>query len=163
MNNFKTSRGVFITQGLFLEQGYRTDLAVFTFADEDREYKGKPYISLKKLYLELMDVNEYTFATTYLGGWHHWQRLCANRLIRVHIDAWREELELKLASLGFQEMLTLTRSGDRPASKWMAEKGFKETRKVGRPRKEDVAREAKRTADLDEEVRSMLDSVSGLQ
>ena len=49
---FKDEKGRYIVQGLFLEDRYNTELSVFTFDGEDKNYKGKIYPSLKRLYLE---------------------------------------------------------------------------------------------------------------
>ena len=61
-NSLKSTNGIPLTQSLFLEIGY-TDYAVFTLKDDDYEYKGRVYPSLKRLYLEMEDVGEYEFAT----------------------------------------------------------------------------------------------------
>ena len=60
-----SSDGRPITQSLFLEIGY-TEHAVYTLKDDDYEYNGKVYPSLKKAYLELEDTTEYDFANQYL-------------------------------------------------------------------------------------------------
>ena len=70
----KDSKGRYIVQGIFLEDRYNTDLAVFTYDGEHKTYKDVLYPSLKKLYLEHADPLEYDFANTYLFDWPHWQR-----------------------------------------------------------------------------------------
>ncbi|MFM0827351.1 hypothetical protein, partial [Klebsiella oxytoca] len=55
----KDTMGRPLTQGLFLEIGYNTEYAVYTLEDEDKEYKGKTYPALKKLYLACEDPTEY--------------------------------------------------------------------------------------------------------
>lgn len=143
----KSTNGIPLTQSLFLEIGY-TDYAVFTLKDDDYEYKGKVYPSLKKRYLEMEDVGEYLFACEYLLGWDHWQRLCENKQTAAHIDKWRYELELKLRS---QAILAIKAKAKFEkginAAKWLAEKGW-DKRKAGRPSKEDVENEVKMQADL---------------
>lgn len=136
------SMGKPITQSMFLEIGY-TDSAIYTFKDEDYEYKGKYYPSLKRLYLELEDPTEYEFANTYLLGWKHWRRLCENKLIRKQIDEWREELELRLRSKGVKEMIALA-SSDKgyQAAKWLVDRGW-DVRGKGRPSKDEIEREKK--------------------
>lgn len=64
-----------LTQGLFLEIGY-TKYSVYTLKDEDYEYKGQMFPSLKRIYLEMADAGEYEFATTHLLGWSHCHLLC---------------------------------------------------------------------------------------
>ena len=138
-----------ITQSLFLEIGY-SDMAVYTLKDEDYDYQGKYYFSLKRLYLELADPTEYEFATKYLLGWKHWKRLCANKAIRTHIDEWREELEMKLRCQGVRSMITSAENGNYQASKWLNDRGW-EQRGAGRPSKEEVEREKKYQAKVDNE------------
>lgn len=143
----KTPMGVPLTQGLFLEIGY-PDSAIFTLKDDDYEYKGCLYLSLKKLYLEMEDVGEYEFATTHLLGWSHWQRLCGNKQLLEHIEVWRYELELKLRSKAIKEiMLKASTEKGINAAKWIAERGW-DKRQAGRPSKAEVERETKVQADL---------------
>jgi hypothetical protein len=114
---FKDDQGAYLTQSLFLEVGYNKDRAIYTFNDEDKEYKGKIFKSLRKLYLETEDPTEYIFATRYLHGWDHWQRIVNNEILLERIEKWREELEVKLRSKGVRAMLSLTES-NATAAKW---------------------------------------------
>jgi len=139
MEKFKTDKtkltdtqGRPLTQGLFLEIGY-TDYALFTLKEQDYEYKGKTYPSLKQLYLEMCDPIEWDFAQEYLLGYQHWKRLCANKIIAKHVDEWREELELKLRSQATAQMLDMSEDSFQ-AVKWLADKGW-EKKTVGRPAK----------------------------
>ena len=144
---FKDEKGRYIVQGLFLEDRYNADMAVFTFDGEDKEYKGNTYLSLKRLYLEHGDPKEYSFARKYLYDWNHWQRLCKNAVIGRHIDDWRKELELSLISEGVATIINLAINEDSyQAAKWLADRGW-EKEKVGRPSKEDVEGELKKRAD----------------
>lgn len=145
--SLKSTNGIPLTQSLFLEIGY-TEYSVFTLKDDDYEYKGKVYPSLKKLYLEMEDVGEYLFACEYLLGWEHWQRLCSNKQISKEIEKWRYELELKLRSKAIIEIRNRSKTEKGiNASKWLAEKGW-DKRQAGRPSKEEVERETKVAADL---------------
>lgn len=147
-SKLKANNGVPLTQGLFLEIGYG-DFAVFTLKDDDYDYNGKIYISLKKRYLEMEDIGEYEFATTHLLGWAHWQRMCANKQLLKHIEEWRYELELKLRSRAIKSVVkkTFTEQGIN-AAKWIAEKGW-EKGKVGRPSKQEEEREKRLQSELD--------------
>lgn len=131
---FKDSMGRALTQSLFLEPNYNTDFAVYTLSGEDKEFKGKTYPSLKRLYLEMSDPIEYEFATTYLIDWAHWQRLCSNQIIVKHIDEWRTELELKLTSEAFRTILDQSEDNYQ-AAKFLAERGWQK-RGAGRPKKD---------------------------
>lgn len=129
-----------LTQSLFLELQY-SDYAVYTLKEDDYEYKGKKYPSLKRLYLLEEDPTEYAFATKYLLGWQHWKRLCENKAIAKHIDEWREELELKLRCQAIRDMQNLcaSESGNYSAAKFLADRGW-EKRGAGRPSKADKER-----------------------
>ena len=121
-----------LTQSLFFELGGSKEYAYFSLKDQDHHYGGETYISLKRLYLLHEDPIEYDFATTYLLGWHQWQRLCGNKSILNHIEQWREELELKMRSEGFKNILDTAATGNFQASKWLTEKGW-DKRGAGRP------------------------------
>ncbi len=143
----KSTNGIPLTQSLFLEIGY-TDYAVYTLKDDDYEYKGKVYPSLKKLYLEMEDVGEYLFACEHLLGWEHWQRMCSNKQVAEHVEKWRYELELKLRSQAIMEIKAKSKfEKGINAAKWLAERGW-DKRQAGRPSKAEVERETKVAADL---------------
>jgi hypothetical protein len=141
-----------LTQSLFLEFNYEEKYAYFTFADEDKEYRGKTYYSLKRLFLEAADPTEYRFATEYLLGWNHWKRLNENKALREHFDKWREELEVMLRSEALQDILQMTDNFQ--ARKWLADRGW-EKRAPGRPSKS----ESERDNNIQERIANELDSI----
>ena len=143
-------RGRPLTQSLFLEFGYNTDYAVFTLREEDYEYKGKTYISLKALYLAHEDPTEYDFAITHLLNWNQWKRLTNNKLFMPYHMEWQDELELKLRSQAVQDIKELS-SGDKgfQAAKWLANRGW-DTRKAGRPTNEEKEHEANMQTKIDD-------------
>ena len=130
------SMGKYLTQSLFLEVGYNPQ-AVFTFKDQDHMWEGKIHYSMKRLYLQMQDPTEYQFATTILCGWRHWQRMLENKLIRKHIDEWREELEFKLRAEAVAQMLASATAGNYQATKWLADRGWAQ-RAAGRPSKSEI-------------------------
>lgn len=139
--------GRYKTLSLFLESEYDKD-AIFTLKDYDHQYGDRLYPSLKRLFLETSDPTEYIFATKYLAGWDHWQKICANQSLAKHVEKWRYELELKLRSEGVQWVIKSARSKQNwLAAKFLAEKGW-ETRIAGRPSKEEVDRELKIQSDI---------------
>ncbi len=137
-----------ITQSMFLELGYH-EAAIYTLKENHYLYKGELFPSLKKLYLEEQDPTEYNFATTYLLGWKHWNRLQNNKAIRPYIDEWREELEMKMKYLAHREMMMLVEQegGNYSAAKWLADQGWNK-RAAGRPSKA----EKERSLRVDEKV-----------
>lgn len=159
-SKLKTSNGMPLTQGLFLEIGY-TDYSYYTLKDDDHEHNGHVYPSIKRLYLEMADAGEYLFATTYFLSWDHWQRICNNKLVQPHIEKWRYELELKLRSEAIQliRQKATTEKGI-SASKWLAEKGW-DKRPAGRPSKEEVERETRLMADIDRDFSDDLKRIAG--
>ena len=148
-DKFLTSDGRPITQSLFLELGYN-DEAIYTLKDFNHTYKGKEYLSIKAAYLEMSDPTEYDFATKYFLNWKHWQRICANKAIRIHIDEWREELEMKLRSRAVKLTIAQAEGGSYQAAKWLADKGWTK-REAGRPSKAEVEGERKFLAKVDEQ------------
>lgn len=147
--SFVDNAGRPLTQSLFLEIGY-SDFAVYTLKEDDYEYNGKVFPSLKKLYLEEEDPTEYDFANKHLLGWRHWKRLCENKAIRKHIDEWRDELEIKIRCKGVKNIMFSAQQGNYQAAKWLSDRGW-ETRGAGRPSKEEVEREKKFQARIDDE------------
>lgn len=139
---FKDSGGKYITQGLFIDFKYSDKFAVYCLASEDKEYDGVLYPSLKRLYLEMEDVTEYEFASTHLAGWDHWQKICGNAVLRIDIDKWRDELELKMKAIAAKAMVKAAREGDLTAAKWLSVNGWQGAR--GRPSKAELKAEQKR-------------------
>lgn len=146
-SKMKADNGVPLTQGLFLEIGYPAS-AIYTTKDADYEYNGRLLPSIKRLYIEMEDIGEYEFATTHFLGWEHWQRLCNNKQVRVFIDQWRYELELKLRSRAIRLIKDKAMlEGGITAAKWLADKGW-DKHTAGRPSKEAVARETKLQSEI---------------
>lgn len=140
---FKDVKGCLLTQALFLELGYLTKYAMYTLKEDDYEYKGKVYPSIKRLYLEEEDLTEYSFAKKYFYSWKHWERIKANVQIRNYIDDWSSELEIKIRSQSIRGIVDMTAEGSQSfqAAKWLADRGW-EKRTPGRPSKADRDRES---------------------
>lgn len=143
-------RGKFLTLALFLEVYYDPKVAIYTFKEVDYDYKGKKFLSLKKLYLDMADPTEYDFAEAYLCGWRHWKRLVENQVIGKHIEEWREELEQKLRAQAVRGMASAAATGNYQAIRWLADRGWN-TRGAGRPSKADVERETRIEEKIGEE------------
>lgn len=130
-----------MTQSLFLETGY-SDFAIYTLKNYDHVYKGKKYVSLQQRYLEMEDVAEYEFATTYFVDFQHWVKITENAMLSPYVDQWRYELELKIRSKAAKKMKELAEGGSYQAAKWMADKGWAGHSR-GRPSKAEIEREKK--------------------
>ena len=163
---FRDVNGRWITQALFPETSTNDKFLMYRLRDGITDkYSHLPV--LKDLYLDTRDYTEYSFATKYLGGWEHWLRLCNNALIRVEIDKWREELEVKLVSEGLMQITDIAtdkeNKGRLTAAKFLAEKGFKPKREAGRPSKEEVTRERKIASRVGDSVSSDLERIRNIQ
>lgn len=154
MSEFKDTMGRWLTQALFWEYRHKNYQALFTFKDDDFVHDGVLFKSLKKLYLQIEDPTEYLFATTVLGGWEHWQKMCGTKLIFPHIQKWRDELDIKLKAKALRAVLSIAESpenkGQLSAAKYMAEKGWESKR--GRPTKEELVRRQKIDAKVTDEI-----------
>jgi hypothetical protein len=161
---FKNDNGKYLTQSLFLEISYDETLAVYTLDGEDKDFKGKHFPSLKKLYLEMGDLVEYDFATTYLYDWTQWQKLLRNNMLIPHIEEWREELRLSLRSEGLATMINLAKNeGSYQAAKFLMDEGYMKTAR-GRPSKAEIEAETKRAAETEMKFKddfTMLDEHKG--
>lgn len=146
----KDKMGRPLTQSLFLENGYKTQFAVYTLKEEDYEYEGKLYPSIHRLYIECADPTEYEFANKYFLGWSHWLRIVENNLMKKHIRAWREELEVKLRYEGVKMVHELAKAGHAQSARWLADRGW-DKRAAGRPSNEEVEREKKIAAGIEDE------------
>lgn len=155
-NLLKDEKGRYLTQGLFFEVAQNPSNAVFTLDGEDKNNENnravRPLISLKKRFLEMEDPFEYEFATTWLVDWEHWQRILANKLLFRHINKWREELEIKIRSAGFQQMLDkASTDNDIQAIKYIANRGW--DIRSGRPNKSEQEKEARFQNHLEDEFK----------
>jgi len=136
LSKYKDTIGRYRTQSLFYETNQSKERPVFTLKPQD--HKGLP--SMKRLYLEQNDPTEYSFAIGVLGSLEAWIKLSNASWFSKYIDAWRDELELKLRSEAISKMRNLAEDGNKDATKWLAEKGW-EKRAAGRPTKQQISDE----------------------
>jgi len=147
---------------LLRELFYETSLSdksqvLYTLKREDHE--GFP--SLYQLYMAsvLTDPMEYHFATTYLDGWSHWERLQESTWFKPHLEKWRREADVRRSAQALKNILTVSKSSSREAlaaSRYLLEKGWvpKPTNQKGRPSKEEVNAELMRQAEEDKSLQS---------
>lgn len=87
--------GALYTRRLFLEQSYSAnDRSTIQYTLKDFDHEGYP--SLYRLYMELEDPTEYTFATTYLDSYDHWLAICESNWFAPLVSDWRRDLDQKL-------------------------------------------------------------------
>jgi hypothetical protein len=100
----------------------------------------KPPFTLKewrKRYVAIADPTDYKAAMELLGDWEHWQLLMSKEAFAKEVAAWREEVHIKLKSLGIEEMKKQAKTPKgTAAAKWLAENGVVPKNRVGRPNKE---------------------------
>lgn len=152
MSKFRTPEANSLRlSSLFLEPKMN-EASLYTINDIDREYNGKTYPSLYKLYIKMADITEYNFANTYLESYQHWDQLCQQDFFKPHLARWRKELELKVKSGALLEIIAQSTSTDpkkrMEAAKYLYEKvgvGDRTTNR-GRPSKVEVQKEAKKQA-----------------
>lgn len=151
-SKFLDAQGKPLTQGLFLEINYDDRYAVYTLKDQDHEWQGNSYPSLKRLYLAEEDPTEYIFASKHLLGWNHWLRICENKALAKHIAEWRNELELKLRAQAVRALRDMCNSenGNFQAAKFLADRGW-DKRGAGRPSKAEIERRLAQDKAVDDE------------
>ena len=143
---------------LFLECRYSEkegSEAIFTLKDEDILYKGRTLYSLKKIYLSYDHIPkyEYDFAMDVFGSWEHWVILSTEAQVKEHIQAWQEELEIRLKSEAMRNLLKVSRSEGNSATqanKFIVDKGWDV--KAGRPTKEEKQRQIRQDSKVRENI-----------
>ena len=146
---YVADNGNFLTYALFYE--YRAthivDFQSQIFNLKEDDYKGT--YSLKKIYLSFNDPTEYSFAIAVFGNWKYWKRLQSSSFLQLHLEEWREEMEIKLRSKGIDIQVGIAgddlHKSQAAASKWLADKGWELKKPVGRPSK--AAKEAQQRQD----------------
>lgn len=89
------------------------------------------------IYVSLRDPSEYQPAIQLAGSWDKWKRVRTSVRYKETIDSWAEEVEALLASEAIEAMKAHAQQpGGTAAAKWLAEKSYKATKGVGRPKKE---------------------------
>lgn len=148
------------TNSLFYELKVDGYDPIFTLYRDHKEYHGKWYYSLHRLFVDYGDISEYNFAMYLLGDWMHWQRLLGNAKIKTVIDDAKIELEAKLRSdmiMGAIDLAKTKGAGQLNAIKYVAEHGWETKR--GRPTKAEIERErkinARVRADIEEDAKRL--------
>jgi hypothetical protein len=116
--------------------------------DDHHIVDGVTFPSFRRLFVELEDLTEYTFATTYLDGWSHWKKIKATSWFQPFYEDFREELEAKVLA---QSLSSLQRKAGDPtdkdslaASKFLLSRQWDSQKKsgAGRPSAEKIKAEA---------------------
>jgi hypothetical protein len=149
-SKFKNISNRFYTKAIFYEMNITDkDTILYTLKDED--HLGYP--SLYRLYMEMDDITEYQFATTYFHSWAHWDELSQSGWFQPYISKWREELLLRRKMRHIREIERIASEGGKDslaAQKYLLERAWEKNatprKRVGRPDKPEDTQ-------TDEEVR----------
>jgi len=142
-NKYRNSTNSRLLNALFYETARDKKAVLYTLKDGDH----KSYPSLYRLYMEMDDLTEYDFATTYFDGWEHWQMLCKCPWFIPYIARWREEMELRTKAKALKAIKQEAESDSKnaySANKVLLEGGWKKDveKKVGsgrgRPSKDEI-------------------------
>lgn len=150
MSKFKNINGVLFTKELFWELANNRDNAIYTLKDEDHAWQGRVFPSLYRLYMEVGDITEYSFAVQHLYSWEHWKALSSAPFFQPFINKWREELEVRQRSEALANIMKASKGTTRDAfvaSKYIAEGWDKPKAGRGRPTKDQVLSAAKTIAE----------------
>lgn len=164
LNKFKNDAGAYLTLNLFYETS--TDKSQVLYTLKNRDHAGYP--SLYRAYMLTDDPTEYSFATTYLGGWSHWERLTRAGWFQVHVTAWRKELELRTRSAALQRIRDKATSDDKEAfqaNKYLLNGQWKDKpgkRRAGAPTKQEIREAASEIATSDQILKSDLERIKEL-
>lgn len=137
-------------RALFWEEAPDKSTVLYTL--KDRDHKGYP--SLYRLYMEMQDLTEISFARKYFESWEHWQMVCQCEWFIPYITRWREELELEtraMALAAIKDEAMSTSKNSFQANKFLLQGGWKkedpqEPKRRGRPSKEDINKAADKLA-----------------
>lgn len=157
----KSSNGRRILRSLFYETISQSAIEggnvepCFTLKDHNVIKGDKEYWSLKNIYLSYEHIPgyEYEFAMDVFGSWDHWVLLTESDMIRDHIKLWRDEMAIKLQAKAMKALFkTAVYEGSKgtPAAKFIADRGWEVKR--GRPSKEEVEREKKIQAGINQDL-----------
>jgi len=150
MKKYKGNGNKWITQGLFLEVSQTPASILYTLQTWDKAYKGKPVLSLHKLYVEMEDIAEFDFANKYFGNYEHWLRIKCKVFFKPYYTAMVKELNAKLRSRSMKTMLQQVADGTATQAtlKFLANYEYDVIKGAGRPSKQHVENEVKKEAKL---------------
>lgn len=155
-SKFHNASGKFLTRNLFYETAVATkDQVLYTLKEHDHE----GYPSLYRLYLEMEDITEYEFANKYFYNYRHWKEISESNWFKVYINRWREELDLKMKARALQDIIKTAKDSKSKsqlsAAKYLLEKGWEpKESSAGRPKKEEILKEARKLAEEEEKILS---------
>lgn len=108
-----------LIRGLFLEcvTTDRYDKVLFNLTRQHKPNGPVPTKSLFQLYMDyaIDDPTEVTFAQEVFGDWEHWQMIRKAYPVKIHIEKWEEEAEIKRKSRLVTQLNDITKNDPRNA------------------------------------------------
>lgn len=116
----------------------------------------------RRRFVNTLDLTEYQGAIELVGSWEAWKQFKKNwpSFQRLHLNAWLEEIEIRLRSTALLSLHKGAYSGDTSAAKFIAEGKYKE-KSAGRPTNESIARETRIQSQVEKEIEEDLKRVRG--
>jgi len=152
---FLSEIGSQLTQGLFYEFRHQTSTdGIPPYTLKETDWKGS--LSMYQIYMQ--EEAEYDAAIKLLGSWTHWKRLCKCSWFKPYVESWREEREIREASLGKKVLIEKAVEGNVTAAKELV-KQVTSYGKRGRPSKQEVANKKQQMEAIDRKVISLLERV----
>jgi hypothetical protein len=167
VSKMKNAGGKLLTAALFWEVGaLHKEHNTYTLDSRDlnkTDYAGvnKVLPSIQRLYIEENDPTEYNFAVKYFYDFRHWQQIKESAWFQDTYKSMQDALAAKIASQSVQEMLELVESkkAGHQTLAWLANKGYLEKEKVGRPNKKAVEKQAAQAVQRKVEEQQELDEL----
>ena len=132
---------------------------VLALFEEFQRTEYKPIWSLHRdwypIFMQTADPTEYETAMRLIGNWEHYTIIRNHPKIKVHMDKWAKEVEVKLRSEAVRAMFKhSTAPNGAAAAKWVAEGSFMNrmmSKKADKQMEEQVREELadKVTADME--------------
>ncbi len=119
------------------------------------EPSDEELIDLYSKFMSTLDPTEYKFATKHVGGWEIWQTMLKSPRVKLQVDKWRRELDVKIRSESLSRIMEAAQGETRDAlaaNRYLLEANWLGKEKVGRPSKDAISSEAKKIVARNEQV-----------
>lgn len=110
---FKNTQGMFFLNALFIEKAQTEETALYSLKDADVWRGTSCYPSIRRLYQEMNDPTEYSFATKYFQSFEHWNLLCQCPWFKPILQEMRLSLQASLKSLAWGKIIQIAKSSDK--------------------------------------------------
>ena len=141
---FKNNSGVHYIKALFYEVALEDDRKYVLYTMKNYDHEGYP--SIQRLFLEMNDPTEYTFATKYFDSWRHWKLVREAVWFKPIYNEMVEELHLRIKAKALFKIREAAENSDKDkmqANRYLLEGGYIDKEdKRGRPSKAKVKEEA---------------------